>query len=223
VDPTIWVVAGATLLGPIFAVQAQKWLERLRERRSRKLFVFQALMTTRATRVSIEHVQALNSLDLVFYGDRVLGVPRRKKTEQGVLDAWREYLDHLNTPNDPNAFATWMVRGDELFVNLLGAIATDLKMKFDRVQLRRGAYVPVAHGRLEQDQEQIRRALVHLLGGHGAIRVVLTDSSQLTAPAIQPAVSGTPGPGAPSGSPGLGAPSASPAPGVPSGNGGPSA
>lgn len=188
-DPTIWVIAGATLVGPILAVQAQKWLERLRERRARKLYAFQALMTTRATRLSTDHVQALNSLDLVFYGERVLGIPLRTKTEQAVLDSWRDYLDHLNTQSVDGA--TWFVRGDELFINLLSAMATDLRMKFDRVHLRRGAYVPVAHGRLEQDQEQIRRALLQLLGGTSAIRVLLTDPSQVAAQSAPVSMLGT--------------------------------
>lgn len=39
----------ATIAGPILAVQAQKWLERLRERRNRKFCVFQQLMATRAS------------------------------------------------------------------------------------------------------------------------------------------------------------------------------
>jgi hypothetical protein len=34
-------------------------------------------MATRAARVSTEHVQALNMIDLVFYGSHVLGIHRR--------------------------------------------------------------------------------------------------------------------------------------------------
>ena len=37
---TEWVIAGATLVGPILAVQAQKWVERARARRARKANVF---------------------------------------------------------------------------------------------------------------------------------------------------------------------------------------
>ncbi|MGZ7172458.1 DUF6680 family protein [Burkholderia gladioli] len=69
--------AGATLLGPVLAVQAQKWVERAREATNRKQSVFTTLMATRQSRVSIDHVRALNSIDLAFYGRRVLGVPLR--------------------------------------------------------------------------------------------------------------------------------------------------
>ena len=63
-----WIIALATLLGPILAVQAQKWIEGVREQRTRKLRVFTQLMATRAARLSAEHVQAINMIDLVFYG-----------------------------------------------------------------------------------------------------------------------------------------------------------
>jgi cytochrome bd-type quinol oxidase subunit 1 len=67
-DTKDWLIVASTLLGPILAVQAQKWVEVFRERRGRKLWVVQQLMATRAARVSAEHVQALNMIDLVFYG-----------------------------------------------------------------------------------------------------------------------------------------------------------
>ncbi|HEY3786876.1 MAG TPA: DUF6680 family protein, partial [Steroidobacteraceae bacterium] len=34
------VIAGATLLGPILAVQAQKWVERLRQKQNRHMWIF---------------------------------------------------------------------------------------------------------------------------------------------------------------------------------------
>ena len=56
------VIAGATLLGPIFAVQAQKWLEAGREKKARMLAIFRTLMATRAALLSQAHVEALNSV-----------------------------------------------------------------------------------------------------------------------------------------------------------------
>jgi hypothetical protein len=58
----------ATLLGPILAVQAQKWLERDRVVRDRRLQVFRTLMTTRAMNLSPAHVEALNAVPVEFYG-----------------------------------------------------------------------------------------------------------------------------------------------------------
>ena len=42
----------ATLLGPVLAVQAQKWLERGREITQRRAWIFRTLMATRATNLS---------------------------------------------------------------------------------------------------------------------------------------------------------------------------
>jgi hypothetical protein len=59
----------ATLLGPILAVQAQKWIERSRERQQRRVAVFRVLMTTRAALLSPAHVEALNIVPVEFYID----------------------------------------------------------------------------------------------------------------------------------------------------------
>ena len=127
-------LGACTLAGPVLAVQAQKWIERARERRNRKAALFQVLMATRANRVSSQHVEALNMIDLTFDGARRIG-PKRTKREQAVLRAWREYLDHLNDhPPDENTSEAvglqWGTRVNELFLNLLRAIAADVDYEF---------------------------------------------------------------------------------------------
>jgi Family of unknown function (DUF6680) len=54
------VLAACTLAGPVLAVQAQKWIERFREKNARRLATFRTLMATRATTLSPAHVEALN-------------------------------------------------------------------------------------------------------------------------------------------------------------------
>ncbi len=166
-----WLIIAATILGPILAVQAQKAVEAIRERRGRKTWVFSQLMATRAARVSPDHVCALNMIDLVFYGHRILGVLRRSKREQAVLDAWNEYLDHLSTKAGEGELSLWTARGDELFTNLLFSIAQDVGFVFDRVQLKKGAYSPVAHGDIESEQMLLRRAAIHALAGETALKM----------------------------------------------------
>lgn len=166
-----WATIVAALLGPILAVQAQKAVETFRERRRRKTFLFEQLMATRASRLAPEHVRALNMVDLIFYGERVLGVPRRTAKEQQVLDAWKEYHDHLNIKAEEGHIALWGAQGDELFTNLLYAIAQDLKFKFDRVQLKRGAYSPIAHGEIEAEQTELRKAALSLVSGKHALQM----------------------------------------------------
>ena len=165
----------ATLAGPILAVQAQKAIERARDGRNRKSWLFHTLMATRAARVSAEHVQALNMIDLVFYGQRILGIHRRTKTEAGVLDAWHEYHDHLNTKYEENDLSLWGAKGNELFVNLLYALAVDVGYRFDRVQLKKGAYSPQAHGELENEQQQLRRLVISMLNGENPVKMDVTS------------------------------------------------
>lgn len=166
-----WLIVAAALLGPILAVQAQKAVEGIRERRNRKAWVFQRLMATRAARISPDHVQALNMIDIVFYGRRIVGVQRRTKSEQTVLDAWREYHDHLSTKAEGDGLQLWHAKGDELFVNLLHAIALDVGFRFDRVQLKKGAYSPIAHGDLEFEQSAMRKLALRVLAGENALKM----------------------------------------------------
>lgn len=166
-DTTDWVVVFATLLGPILAVQAQKWLEGTRERKNRKTRVFEQLMATRAARLSPDHVQALNTIDLVFYGGFVFGAHRRTRKEQAILDAWKEYHDNLGEGSDLSEAQqqAHYAKREELFLNLLYAMAQDVGYTFDRVQLKRGAYTPVAHEEIESDQRMLRKTLIRTMSG----------------------------------------------------------
>jgi len=110
-------------------------------------------------------------VDLVFYGERVLGIQRRSAKEQRVLDVWKEYHDHLNNKVDDTQVSLWLAQGDELFTNLLYAVAQDLGFKFDRVQLKRDAYSPVAHGEIEAEQTELRKAALSLVTGKHALKM----------------------------------------------------
>jgi len=113
-------------------------------------------------------------IDLVFYGRRIFGIHRRSKAEAAVLDAWHEYLDRLNTKYEQESFALWVTKGDELFVNLLFALAVDVGYRFDRVQLKKGAYSPIAHGELEFEQQRVRKLAIDLLSGVHPLKMEVT-------------------------------------------------
>src|SRR5262245_57399344 len=129
----------ATFMGPILAVQAQKWIERATERRRAKLQVFYVLMATRATRLSPEHVQALNRIELDFRG--------KGSKEKAVRDAWRLYAEKLNEsfPETEASLAAWISTRDSLFTELMYSMSASLGFDFDRVQLMRNAYYPRGH------------------------------------------------------------------------------
>jgi hypothetical protein len=165
------VMALSTILGPIFAVQAQKFVERAREATQRRNWIFSALMATRQARVSFDHVRALNSIDLAFYGRRMLGRAWRTQRSQAVLDAWHDYHAHLSIsaeqrPKTEAEIRDWQGRGDELFTNLLDRLATATNFKFERVQLKAGSYSPEAHGTVEIEQQTIRQLSLGVLSGN---------------------------------------------------------
>lgn len=163
----------ATLLGPVLAVQAQKWIERARENREQKLRVFAQLMTTRATRLAGEHVQALNYIDLVFRKRW----PAERAKNKAVREAWRLYSDKLNQgiAENETAVGIWASERDELFIDLLEAMSKALGFNdFDKVLLKRGAYSPKAHGDQESLLRNIQGGLAEMLSGKSpiAMRVV---------------------------------------------------
>lgn len=155
----------AILLAPLVAVQVQKYLELLREKRERKQWIFNTLMATRASRVSPEHVQALNMIDIAFSGRKM--VRRRQNSEEKqITEAWKIYLDHLcrSDINEKNRDA-WTEKGSGLFVDLLQKMAQHLGYDFDKVHLDKGVYTPQAQGELELDQLIIRKQFAEILQG----------------------------------------------------------
>jgi hypothetical protein len=158
----------ALLIGPVLAVLVSRMNDERRERRQAKLWIFKTMMTTRADRTSADHVRALNSIDLEFYGDG--------KSERDVRDAWRLYLDHLGTPTDtPN----WSQRQAELLDNTLSRMATCLGYHFDPVTIRRGVYSPLAYAQNIDRQEELRKALLSLLNGETVLKVDATANAAL--------------------------------------------
>ena len=73
----------AAIVGPILAVQAQKWLERGRAIHDRRMWIFLVLMSTRAMRLSTNHVEALNAVPIEFYGT--------DERLRAIIEAWKAY------------------------------------------------------------------------------------------------------------------------------------
>lgn len=153
----------ALILGPILAIQVQKRLEAIRDHRNTKMKIFHTLMATRAARISFEHVRALNLIEIEFIG----------KKEKLIRDAWKTYLDHLGESYDEANQGVWIQRGDDLFVDLLWELARSLDYDFDKVTLKKGCYIPKAHGYAELDTELIRMNLADILSGRKPFPITL--------------------------------------------------
>lgn len=160
----------ATLLGPILAIQIQKLIEKRNFAHTRKVVLFEQLMATRATRLSPEHVRALNMIDIYFYGE---GPNKRTKTESKVLEAWKIYLDHLGEVYAPEEFNIWNSKLEDCFIDLMVAMSNDLNYSFDKVQIKRSSYFPIGHSNIEITNEKMRNATLDVLEGKVALKMKL--------------------------------------------------
>lgn len=177
-------VVFATIAGPILAVHIQRRLDLGRVDRQRKERVFEVLMATRNAFMTVEHVRALNMIEVSFYGK---GPGLRKSTEDEVLSDWRYYLSFLSevgratqprnqqqSHSSPDLHSDY--RREELFVNLLSSIARDLGYKYDKSSFKpAGGYWPAAHADAETRAKNLSIAAIELLEGKRFLPVAVVD------------------------------------------------
>jgi hypothetical protein len=84
-----WLTIATIIIGPLAALLIQKHLEGLEAREDRKVMIFRNLMASRANRMSPAYVQALNGIEVEFYG------------ETKVIEAWRSLIEQLYTSHVP--------------------------------------------------------------------------------------------------------------------------
>ncbi len=162
----------AVLLSPFLAVFAQRRIDISREKRGHRLWIFRTLMATRGNRISLEHVQALNSIELVF------DHPKRDKF---IVEKWNEYLDHFSQgprEGDKDYSAklnSWQQRGDDLLADLLQSMGKSLGYDFDKVKIKRGVYFPRGHGDEMGDNFMIRKGLVGMFQGKNSLPVTVVE------------------------------------------------
>lgn len=153
----------AIIIGPIVAVQLEKCLQRNRDVKERKIFIFKTLMASRGSTLSLSHVEALNRIDLEF---------SNKEKYRKVIGAWKEYFDNLGQKYDGNdEFRTWAAKNEELLANLLYEMGLSLGYKFDKVLIKRNIYAPVGHAKIEREYEMIREGLLKLFQGKSLLPI----------------------------------------------------
>ncbi len=160
-DTTLGVASAiAIVVSPLVALGIQRWAEVRREKISRKLWVFKTLMMYRATPLAYSYVQALNLIDVEFSANR--------KKEKAVRTAWKILLDHLTVNKGKPDFVD---AARELTATLLAAMGRCLGYEFDSVQLKRAAYQPEGHGKIEEDNQALRRLVLEVLNGNRRIPI----------------------------------------------------
>jgi hypothetical protein len=149
----------AIISGPIIALQLQRFLESRRELRQRKLWIFRAIMSNRATILNQSYVQALNLIDIDFSSN--------SKHDKAVRTAWKILLDHLSTKpgKDKAAVNASNERAVDLRVALMKSLAQALGYDFDEVQIKKGSYLPTGHSDMENEQTLLRKRTLEVLNG----------------------------------------------------------
>ena len=163
------LIIAATLIGPIAAVQVQKWIERARQRSEKRASIFETLMATRAIRaLSTDHVQALNLIDLHFHGN--------SNAEQNVRVAWDNYLDFLKQPPPLTEIEakSHNEKGIDLLMAMLAIMAGLLGYSFTKVQLLRDGYYPIGQSNEILGRQLIRDNLIKVLTGEQPISMSIT-------------------------------------------------
>jgi hypothetical protein len=165
----------AALFSPFLAVFAQSRIEIIREKRGQKLWVFRTLMATRGNRVSLDHVQALNSIELFFHDG---------SKYKDVLKKWNEYLDHFSQdpkPEDPDypaKISLWVEKCDDFLADLLQTMGNSLGYSFDKVKIKRGIYFPKGHYEEQNDLAAIRKGMVQVFTGKEPLPVQLSKLTE---------------------------------------------
>jgi hypothetical protein len=149
-----WLTVAAILLGPVLALSAQRILDWLREKRQRRVQLYLQLIATRASYLSPDHVQALNSIDVVF----------SRRGDRPVRLAWEKFLAHVATPtNNPG----WNQHYTDLKLDLLQMMGSRVGYNFSIDYLRRQIYSPAGYAQTEQENVQLRQQLLKILTNEG--------------------------------------------------------
>lgn len=188
----------AIILGPILAIQVQKFIERITQRRDEKRRLFMTLMATRGRPLLPEHVQALNMIDIIFsIKGKIISIIFwcRSKKDKAVIDAWSVLRDHLyhfpqrptsrevtdNSKGDTSTYNVqmqiWGSKKDDLLIELLDKMAISLGYYFDKALLKSGSYTPRHYGDLETLQITNLAGLADILVGNKPLPIYVVGAS----------------------------------------------
>jgi len=119
-------------------------------------------MMYRATPLAYPYVQALNLIDISFDADT--------EKEKAVRADWNSLLDHLTNNKGRPDFGD---NSRTLTATLLADMGKCLGYEFDDVYLRRHAYQPEGHGKVEEEQHELRGLLLQVLRNDRRIPIAL--------------------------------------------------
>jgi hypothetical protein len=158
----------AIILGPIFAVvisikMNQYYLQK-NSKNQLKYNVFFTLMQTRDITLNTSHIQALNSIDLVFYDDK------------SVIQKWHEYRNYITSNLEKDISAEdkdWLNKKRDFFCILLLEMSKSLRFKFEEADIKNNSYIPES---MRREQETMLHIPDILNNMNEAMRIIKTTN-----------------------------------------------
>ncbi len=167
-----WLTVAAIFFGPLFALTAQRWLDRMRDKKNRRYQIYATLMALRNDPLNPDHIRALNSLDAVFDAGK----------DAKVRDAWGRMLKHASTPRPDADPAPWDNTLTDLRVDVYQAVGKAVGYDHTIEYIKNRLYTPTYFSDVWIEQLQIRKGLAQALTPNG-LKVLLNEASP-----AQPAV-----------------------------------
>jgi len=153
----------AILMSPIIAIQVQKFLDRKKQNTERRSQIFKILMSTRRARLSVHHIDALNSIDIEF----------SEKRFTNVINAWKNYFDALciNETND-----SVIQKRNDLYSALLFELAKSTGYEyFTLSDINRNYYYPKGLVDNDNDSLTIRQSITSIVKGEKPIKIKIEE------------------------------------------------
>jgi len=160
----------AIFLGPITALMVQRELDKLRETRTRRQGIFRTIWATRSIpqRLQYRHVEALNMVGVDYSG------------VSSVVEAWREYLDKLNSPvpeGEAQQAQAYKER-DAKFHALIFAMSKSSGYRFTQLEVEKQFYSPQAHGTWAEQETILREGLTGLFKNQTALPIRIVGEEE---------------------------------------------
>ena len=155
-----WITVAAIVLGPVFALFAQRALDLLREKKKRRVALYETAMAYRGMWLHPDSIRALNSIDAIF--DR--------PSDSKVRNAWVAVLDQARTPipeNDNDGQKEWNNRLLDRRIDLYQLLGAAVGYDHTIDCIKNQCYTPRYYENVEIEQMLIRQGLVKIITDRG--------------------------------------------------------
>lgn len=146
------ISVAAIISAPIITLRVQRKLDEAKARRERREAIFRALWVNRLRPFYIARVDALNMIDVEFFG------------EKKVQDAWENLRAHYFRQEHPGLNEDQIAAArEELFATLVYEISQTLDYAFTRTHIRDNVYRPQLHSKFDEIEFETRSRVLELL------------------------------------------------------------